>query len=516
MNTENKLDNYLQNKIFLFLGIIIIISIFTRVFFLPFDTPFKTDAIDYFTFAIEISKTNQFPTGILKTSDGWSLLLSPIFSIIGTTDIMTLVNAQRITSIIISSLTIIPVYFLCKKFVSPKYAIIGAGLFGFNHRLMENSILGLTESLFLFFMTLVLFFSLSKNSKFYIISFIFLGLASITRYEALLFVIPLSIIFFIRFRKTKNSYLKFPLFIFIFILILLPVASLRLDSNDMDGFTSHYVKFSMTEKYPAIVETETNDSSQIERSFISISLINALKFLGLASLPFFIFFIPTGIFNLIKKRNTDIFYLLFFGIFLILPAIYAYGRDFQEVRYLFILFPIFCVISTYGLSIIKKSDKTGFIILILAVLIFSSLILLNYEQPDHQYYSEIYQITRDIVKDANGVNGYPGSSYLKLATLEAFWPNPLLLDQYGKASSNVKIISSSSYVSIEDYIINSKKSNLTHIVLTENNRSQILDNLMLNYDEYPYLEKIIDSDDYNFKNKIIVLKINYSIFDNLA
>ena len=115
MNTENKLDNYLQNKIFLFLGIIIIISIFTWVFFLPFDTPFKTDAIDYFTFAVEISKTNQFPTGILKTSDGWPLLLSPIFSIIGTTDIMTLVNAQRITSIIISSLTIIPVYFLCKK-----------------------------------------------------------------------------------------------------------------------------------------------------------------------------------------------------------------------------------------------------------------------------------------------------------------------------------------------------------------------------------------------------------------
>ena len=270
----------------------------------------------------------------------------------------------------------------------------------------------------------------------------------------------------------------------------------------------------MTERYPAIVETETNDSPQIERSFISISLTNALKFLGLVLLPLFIFFIPTGIFNLIKKRNTDIFYLLFFGIFLILPAIYAYGRDFQEARYLFILFPIFCVISTYGLSIIKKSDRTGFIILILAVLIFSSVILLNYEQPDHQYYSEIYQITRDIVKDANGVNGYPGSSYLKLATLEAFWPNPLPLDQYGKASSNVKIISSSSYVSIEDYIINSKKSNLTHIVLTENNRSQILDHLMLNYDEYTYLEKIIDSDDYNFKNKIIVLKIDYKKFDH--
>ncbi len=291
--------NYFKRKNIVFLAILVTISISIRLYFLPFETPFKADAIDYFTFAFETSKTYQFPTGILKTNDGWPLFLSPIFSIIGTSDMMTLVNAQRVTSVIISSLTILPVYFLCIKLVSSKYALIGAGLFGFSHRLMENSILGLTESLFVFLVTFVLLFSLSKNLKFYMLSFIFLGLASIVRYEALLFLIPLSIIFFIKFRKTKISYLKFPLLILIFILILLPIATLRLESNNIDGLTSHTfsnVNITNPNKFASVLDP----SNQSQNSFISNSFLNTLKFLGLISIPLFMFFIPTGIYNLIK------------------------------------------------------------------------------------------------------------------------------------------------------------------------------------------------------------------------
>ena len=219
-------NNTSQRKIILYLLILDTVCISVRLYFLPFETPFKTDAIDYFLFAFEISKTQQFPTGILKTNDGWSLFLSPIFSIIGQSDMMNLINAQRITSIVISSLTVIPVYLLCKRFVSSNYAIIGACLFGFSHRLMENSILGLTESIFIFLTTFFLYFSLSKNSKLYVFSFIFLALSSIVRYESLLFLVPISIIFFIKFRKEKNVHLKFSLFILLFILNLLTIATI--------------------------------------------------------------------------------------------------------------------------------------------------------------------------------------------------------------------------------------------------------------------------------------------------
>ena len=42
----------------------------------------------------------------------------------------------------------------------------------------------------------------------------------------------------------------------------------------------------------------------------------------------------------------------------------------------------------------------------------------------------------------------------------------------------------------------------------------MLDRLMLNYDKYEYLEKVFDSENNNFKNKIIILKINYEKFND--
>ena len=110
MIRQDKLESNKKNYI-LYLFILITISVSIRLYFLPFEIPFKTDAIDYFSFAFEISKTQKFPTGILGTNDGWPLFLSPIFSVIGQSDMMTLINAQRVTSIVISSLTIIPVFF---------------------------------------------------------------------------------------------------------------------------------------------------------------------------------------------------------------------------------------------------------------------------------------------------------------------------------------------------------------------------------------------------------------------
>ena len=304
MIRQDKAESNKKNYI-LYLFILITISVSIRLYFLPFEIPFKTDAIDYFSFAFEISKTQKFPTGILGTNDGWPLFLSPIFSVIGQSDMMTLINAQRVTSIVISSLTIIPVFFLCKKFVSPNFALIGACLFVFSHRIMENSILGITESLFIFLTTFFLLFSLTKNSKVYVLSFVCLALSSIVRYESLLFLVPISIIFFLKFHKKKSDYLKFPLFILLFVLILIPIATIRMDNNNMDGLTSHVFGGIMNPaKYSSISENETGTSIQSENNFIINSFFHALKFLGLVSIPLFIFFIPSGFYNLVKTADA--------------------------------------------------------------------------------------------------------------------------------------------------------------------------------------------------------------------
>ena len=198
---------------------------------------------------------------------------------------------------------------------------------------------------------------------------------------------------------------------------------------------------------------------------------------------------------------------------MILPAMYAYGREIQDTRYLYILFPIFCVISAYGLDVITKFQKSKYVVLILVIIVLSSILLLFYEQPNYVYDNEILYITTDLVKTANGVNDYPGNSYVKIATLEKNWPNSLPLDQDGKTSIFINIIPSGNYNSVEEYILNSKDFGLSHIVLTESNRSLFFDELLINYEKYSYLQKTFDSENHNFQNKIIVLKIDYKIFE---
>ena len=529
LNVDSSNVIYKNNNLF-FLLILIVVSLSIRLYYLPFEIPITFDGIDYFSFAFEVSKTQKFPTGILHTNDGWPLFLSPIFSIIGNSDFMSLVHAQRITSIVISTLTIIPVYILAKKFVSSKYALIGAGIFVFDPKLIENSILGITEPIYLLLVSFVLVFALVKNKKLFFISFILLALASIVRYEALLFVIPLSIIFFLRFRNERFSYLKYSLFICIFILILIPVATLRLDSNNMDGLTSHVFDAVITSSENTVIDKQTSPQyidvhGNITDVTISSSFFNTIKFLGYVTIPFFLFFLPFGIYNLLKTRNVGILHLIIFGIFMTLPALYAYGRDIQDYRYLFILFPIFCVISAYGLNLTKKILNWKYILIILTAIIVSSFLLLDYNQSDHVFEKEIYVVTKKIVNDATGVNNY-GGGFFKVAILEQNWPNSLPLryipTQY-EASLGINVtneydlhpprISSEGFETLEDYIYNSEDKGLSHIVLLENNRSPLLDDVFINYENYSYLKKTFDSSDYNFENKIIILKIDYSIFD---
>ena len=529
LNVDSSNVIYKNNNLF-FLLILIVVSLSIRLYYLPFEIPITFDGIDYFSFAFEVSKTQKFPTGILHTNDGWPLFLSPIFSIIGNSDFMSLVHAQRITSIVISTLTIIPVYILAKKFVSSKYALIGAGIFVFDPKLIENSILGITEPIYLLLVSFVLVFALVKNKKLFFISFILLALASIVRYEALLFVIPLSIIFFLRFRNERFSYLKYSLFICIFILILIPVATLRLDSNNMDGLTSHVFDAVITSSENIVIDKQTSPQyidvhGNITDVTISSSFFNTIKFLGYVTIPFFLFFLPFGIYNLLKTRNVGILHLIIFGIFMALPALYAYGRDIQDYRYLFLLFPLFCVISAYGLNLTKKLLNWKYILIILTVIIVSSFLLLDYNQPDHVFEKEIYVVTKKIVNDATGVNNY-GGGFFKVAILEQNWPNSLPLryipTQY-EASLGINVtneydlhpprISSEGFETLEDYIYNSEDKGLSHIVLLENNRSPLLDDVFINYENYSYLKKTFDSSDYNFENKIIILKIDYSIFD---
>ena len=63
----------------------------------------------------------------------------------------------------LSVLTIIPVYLLCKKFVKNEYALLGAGIFVLEPRIIQNSLLGITEPLYIILGSISLLFFLSNK-----------------------------------------------------------------------------------------------------------------------------------------------------------------------------------------------------------------------------------------------------------------------------------------------------------------------------------------------------------------
>src|SRR3989338_1198223 len=226
-------------KSFVVLTVIGIIGLFLRIYYFPHNIPISLDGIDYFVYAVAIVQQGQFPDGILPTNNGWSTFLSVLFYFFHSANMMDLVNLQRYTSITISVLTVIPVYFLCKKFVSKSSALIGAALFCFEPRIIQNSLLGLTEPLYIFLGSLTFVLFLSNKIKIIYISSVTVALFSLVRYEGLLLFIPLSIIFFIRFRNNERVILKYFLVVGIFILVMLPMAIIRIEHTGQDGLISH-------------------------------------------------------------------------------------------------------------------------------------------------------------------------------------------------------------------------------------------------------------------------------------
>ena len=139
-----------------------------------------------------------------------------------------------------------------------------------------------------------------------------------------------------------------------------------------------------------------------------------------------------------------------------------------------------------------------------------SIFALQLHATDYTYDKEIYEVTKKLVPIAEATNDYPGSKYMKVATLNIQWPKQLPTDESGTTIYSLRRIPTASYDSLTKYILDSKSMGLTHIVVTENNKSRFLDELLRDYQEYPFLIKEFDSKENGYKNRIIIFKIDYN------
>jgi 4-amino-4-deoxy-L-arabinose transferase-like glycosyltransferase len=357
LNTLNKL--FIKKDIAelnpkIIIPILIGISLIIRIYYFPFNVPIAADGIDYFMFAASIAQNGEFPTGILMTNDGWSIFLSIFFYFFNQNDMFFLMDVQRYVSIIISVLTIIPVYLLCRKFLNSTLSLFSSSLFIFEPNIVQNSLLGITEPLFLFLEVYSINLLYSKKSYLIYLSFVMAGLATIVRYEGLLLLIPLSIIFFLKYKTTYTSLKNYLADVGLFVITIIPTSLLRVVNNGSDGILSHTVG-SIGKNEGAV--TVLINSNQLGLNF-SHGFFKFAVYLAWIAFPLFIILIPLGIFQILKIREKKVLELLIFSVFLSVTSIYAYIRDIQEIRYLFVLLPIYCIVSSYSFYNIDGKTQT--------------------------------------------------------------------------------------------------------------------------------------------------------------
>ena len=149
-NLNQKLKNSkIEKKIFLFLPLIFLVGIGIRFYYTPYEIPLSFDGFSgYFLYALDISILRDFPNYTL-TQSGWGEFLSLFFMNFHSDNLMDLMNLQRIVSVVLSGITVIPIFFICKKFFNSNYSLIGASIFALDPRIILNSTLGVSEPLYI-------------------------------------------------------------------------------------------------------------------------------------------------------------------------------------------------------------------------------------------------------------------------------------------------------------------------------------------------------------------------------
>jgi len=503
-NTVLHATNYLKTKI-AFL-IIFFAGITLRFFYFPHELPLIADGMDYFVYSTEIVSLGHLPTDWTPINNGWSIFLSFWFSIINLENSFQYMQLDRIISIFLSGLTTIPVYFLCKKFFDAKIALVGAALFAFDPRLLLNSLLGITEPLFILLGVTSLVIFLKYQQKAIILSFILASFCTIVRSEGIFLFAILSVLFFIKYKFSKELLKTYFPCLIIFLLILLPIMDYRTDVAGYDGIFQR-ASFASNQ----IISIANNDGGGSE---ILDGLKLFITYFGWILIPNFLIFLPFGFIQFLKHRNKENNFIFIFLIIYSLPLLYAYVVQAQDTRYFYFLFPIFCLVSLFAVKsyLCKFSHKNLFLIIIIIGIFSSSILFYEYQKFDFETEKQYNAIAKIISDESSGINFHPTiTRYVYANQLPSSWP-------YIESEVNfeTKIISTGDSKNLQSFINNSKNS-LTNIVVDKNtNLPEFLKDVYYNEDNYPYLIKIHDSNDDLIEYGIKLFKIDYKKFNSIT
>ena len=530
---------------------IILISLILKLHTIDFTLPLTGDGIAYLLNAVAHvnGDFSQHP----HRSTGWSLLLYPIFSFVDSNDILVYSNISRIVSVGISSISIFFVYLFGRKFFNEKYSLIVACLFAFEPHLNYNSGFGLTEPLYHLLVLVSFYFLFNEKSKFIIISLILASFVWWTRFNGITVFIIITIIYFLIQKKDEITLRNFSIGLFFFLIIVAPMLIQRADQYD-DPFYFAYTGKVFSGTYEKLTSIQVKESpvtateyiesqgilSFLENFFLK-GILNIFSTLPRILFPFLIVLLPVGIFFSLRAfdQNKKFVRINWLIIILSIGSLILTFSIIAEKRYLYSIFPFLIIFSTipiqrlidYGLSTFSFSQKQkniSLIIIIIIILLLSMWFTMRYDKPDSELENEKIEFSKYAMNNLSGnLQREMGHAFDYYALMLIDVPTGNFKNCKVNFVSDYCGIDTSKMVnritvtggSVEEIVSYGKKYELKYILSNEKpddiNFHGFLDDIYHNDQNFPYLEKIFDSNEYGFqKLKFKIYQIDYEKFND--
>jgi len=514
--TKNRFDSFFGNA-FIYIIIIAAVSFLIRIFFTVWELPPPSDdTVVFFVEAYNFShgEFEQFNRRFL-----WPAVLSIFFGIFRFEEYFEYVSLMQIISIMFSVASIPIVYLIAKKFVEKRFAILASAFFAFHIDIIEISTWTLTEPLFIFLGLVAFYFIIQNRFKYYILSFIFAGLAFDTRLNGMVLFILLICVIFVKVRPKKELVRVFVLGIPIFFIIISPFF---FGSNPL-GYISGTTQFDESRINPHLLQVamiidpekfESVDKSQIQKLEITnfdiykYSIIKEIYHLFLINIPIFLILGPIGIFFIYKNFKFEKFVIILIIVISFLIAIPQYTLS-AELRNLLFLIPFLSILSVIGFEKICKNFQPKNVIiisLIIAFTIFSILILVE-KMQDEQLVVEKERFGQYVSNNFDGKIMGDLTYHIKNNIID-LRKLPL---EYNTNEKITTIYSYFSIISSESLIEFARMNNVSYVIIDDekDNRYPIFQTIFQNDNEYEFLEKVFDSDMAGYqKLKVKIFKVN--------
>jgi len=535
-------------RIIFYLILIIIISLGLKLYTVDFSIPAHSDDFGYILDSIQYGEGDFFISQ--KKHPGWSLVLTPFMTIINSDNFLDYGSVARILSIAISTVTIIPMYILARRFFDEKYSLVASCLFAFEPHLNYNSGTALSEPLLILVLILSLNFILSDKTKYHYLAFIFTGLCWWVRLEAIYPAIAIILIYFIIHRAKSNSLRNFFLCMIFLLIIISPLFIERYIQFD-DPFYVWQSGTIFSENYAELLTTPENGGvvDFVEKHGIlglmdrlASGLTNLLNILIRISYPYLFILIPFGIlFSLRpveqKLKNIKANWIMIITLISVLIIPFAI---IDERRFLLPIFPFLIILSTipiqritnYGLNTFSFNERkksiflvaTVSIVLLLSITFTMGIGEFGYGLPNSALEYEKIKFTEYLVENFDGriLRDAVVDDYLAYVNLTSndndfkTFKSPRGKNPYPDLYEPGKVVRINVYgENMEKLVTNGKTVGLKYIGIMEKGSYffPFLNDIYFNEENYPYMKKVFDSNEMGYKEfKIKVFEIDYKNF----